>query len=457
MIANGLNTYKGSKLQVFQGKLTLAAKSDRRRKFGILYDKVCWWETIEEAWKKVRDNKGAGGVDGQSIQYIEKEYGVERFLKEVQTELLNKTYRPEKIKRVWIDKPGKTEKRPLGIPTVKDRVIQQAVKLIIEPILEVDFQDCSYGFRPNRNGQQAIEQVSKYLACGCQWVIDMDIKSFFDSIAHERLITLLKARITDKWIIRYIRRWLTAGIMDGKEIHYTAAGTPQGGVLSPLLANLYLNELDKTWTAKGYANRCKQDSHLIRYADDFVVLCPNEETARTLYKEIESILAGLELQPNCEKSRIVYLKEGFDFLGFHFTKGYSQLKQREVVVKFPTKKATEGIKRTVKTVLKKACLGTDIKEVVAKVNVRVQGWANYFIIGNSYRQFSEVNKDTTEHLRLFLRKRYQKKRVRGYQTFPNQYLYRNLGLVYLPSLFTARARIRYLPGFTSTRMLPKAC
>jgi len=438
MIAEGLNTYSSSRLQVLQGKLTLTAKKDRKRKFGILYDKVCWWETLVEAWRKVRANKGASGVDRQSIKYIEEEYGVEKFLKEIQTELLNKSYCPEKVKRVWIDKPGKEEKRPLGIPTVKDRVIQQAVKLIIEPILEVDFQECSFGFRPNRNGHQAIEQVSKYLACGCQWVIDTDIKSFFDTIPHKQLITLLKNRITDKWIIRYIHRWLTAGIMDGNEIYYVTTGTPQGGVLSPLLANFYLNELDKVWTEKGYANRYKQDSHLIRYADDFVVLCPSEEIAKNLYKEIDTILINLELKLNQEKSRVVHLKEGFDFLGFHFTSGYSRRKKKEVVIKFPTRKTTESIKGTIKTVLKKTCLSTDIKEVINSLNVRIRGWANYFVIGNSYRQFSDVNKDITEQLRLFLRRRYQNKRVRGYQIFPNHYLYRNLGLLYLPDIFSSR-------------------
>lgn len=442
MIANRLNTYKNDRLQVFQGKLTLAAKRDRKRKFGILYDKVCWWETLVEAWKRVRANKGAPGVDGKSIHYIETKYGVEQFLKEIQTELLDKSYRPEKVKRVWIDKPGRKEKRPLGIPTVKDRVIQQAVKLVIEPILEVDFQDCSYGFRPKRNGHQAIEQVNKYLACGCQWVVDVDIKSYFDTIPHERLITLLTERITDKWIIRCIRRWLKAGILDGKEIYHTTTGTPQGGVLSPLLANLYLNELDKVWAQKDYANRYKQDSHLIRYADDLVVLCPTEKIAKSLYKEIETILTNLELKLNQEKSRIVHIRKGFDFLGFHFTSGYSRRKKKEVVIKYPSIKATRSIKRTIKTVLKKNCLGKNLKEVVDSLNVRLRGWANYFWIGNSYRQFSEVNEDTTEQLRLFLRRRYQKKRNRGYRAFPNRYLYNDLKLLYLPGLFSSRMRLK---------------
>jgi group II intron reverse transcriptase/maturase len=441
MIAKGLNTYK-SKLQVFQEKLTLAAKRDRGRKFGILYDKVSWMETLEEAWRRVKANKGACGVDGESIYYIENKYGVEKFLKEIQEELNNKTYRPEKVRRVWIEKEGKQEKRPLGIPTVKDRVIQQAVKLIIEPILETDFQECSYGFRPGRNGQQAIDEVSKYLACGCQWVIDLDIKAYFDSIPHERLIMILRQRITDKWIIRLVRWWLKAGIMDGREIYYTIVGTPQGGVLSPLLANLYLNELDKEWNKRGYANRYKEDSHLIRYADDLVVLCPKEGTAINLYKEIEAILMNLELRLNQEKSRIVHLKEGFDFLGFHFAKGYSRRKKREVVIKFPSSKATKKIKEKIKAVLMRHCLGSKLKEVVGDVNTRLRGWANYFKIGNSYRQFCEVNAYTTEQLRLFLRRRYQRKRNRGYRVFPNPYLFRRLKLLYIPDIFSARMLLK---------------
>lgn len=441
MIAERLDTYK-NRLQVIQGKLTLAAKRGRQRKFGILYDKVCWMETLEEAWRRVRANKGAPGVDGKSIHHIEAEYGVARFLKEIQEELINKSYHPEKVRRVWIDKPGKKEKRPLGIPTIKERVIQQAVKLVIEPILEVDFQDCSYGFRPGKSGHQAIREVSKYLACGCKWVVDLDIKSYFDTIPHERLISLLKQRITDKWIIRLIHRWLKAGILDGKEVYYATTGTPQGSILSPILANLYLNELDKVWKEKGYANRYKEDSHLIRYADDLVVLCPTKEIAQNLYKEIEAILTDLGLKLNQEKSRIVYLKEGFDFLGFHFVSGYSTRKKKEVVVKFPSSKATKSIKKTIKMVLKKSCLGNNLKEVVDNLNIRLRGWANYFQVGNSYRQFCEISRDTTEQLRLFLRKRYQRKRDRCYRTFPNGYLYGKLGLLYLPGLFSARMLLK---------------
>ncbi len=432
-----LNTcYK--KLRALQSKLTEVAKRDKQRKFGLLYDKVCWMETLKEAWKRVRANKGASGVDGKTIHYIEASYGVNRFLKEIQSELVDKSYRPEKVRRVWIDKPGKKEKRPLGVPTVKDRVIQQAVRLIIEPVLEVDFQDFSYGFRPGKSAHQAVREVSKRLAWKCQWVIDLDIKSYFDTIPHERLITLLRNRITDRWIIRLVRRWLKAGVMDGRETHYPEAGTPQGSIISPLLANLYLNELDKYWERNGYAHRYKQDSHLIRYADDMVVLCPTKARAQILHKRIEAILSGLGLKLNEDKSRIVHLKEGFDFLGFHFTSGYSSRKRKEVVVKFPSAKATKSIRQNIKLVLKGNRLGENLKGVVKVLNPKLRGWANYFLVGNSYHQFCEVNSYATEQLRLFLRRRYQRKRNRAYRVFPNSYLFNSLGLVYIPDIFSHR-------------------
>jgi RNA-directed DNA polymerase len=438
IVQNELFTCSGNRLRVFQGKLTEAAKAGKSRKFGILYDKVCWEETLQEAWKLVRANKGSAGVDGKTIRHIEESCGVSQFLEELRTELVSKSYRPEKVRRVWIDKPGKKEKRPLGIPTVKDRVIQQAVRLIIEPILEVDFRDCSYGFRPGRSAHQAVGEVSRQLTFRNCWVIDLDIKSYFDSIPHEKLITLLQGRIKDKWIIRLVRRWLKAGVMDGKEFRRTEAGTPQGGVISPLLANLYLNEIDRSWEEKGYADRYKQDCHLIRYADDMVVLCPTRARATFFFRKLEAMLAELGLTLNRDKSKIAHLKEGFDFLGFHFTSGYSYRRGKDVAVKFPSAKAVKGIKANVKEVLKGNCLGRDLNEVVKSVNARLRGWGNYFRVGNSYRQFLEVNAYAVDQLRLFLRRRYQRKRDRGFRTFPGQFLYGNLGLCYLPGTFSRR-------------------
>ena len=230
--------------------------------------------------------------------------------------------------------------------------------------------------------------------------------------------------------------------MDGKGISYPEAGTPQGSVLSPVLANLYLNELDRYWEEKDYANRYKQDSHLIRYADDVVVLCPTKARAQILYRRIEVILTGLGLRINEEKSKVVQLKEGFSFLGFHFTSGYSYRKMKQAVVKFPSAKATKSIKRNIKVVLKKNRLGADLKEVVEMVNPKLRGWANYFQAGNSYRHFCEVQEYATEQLRLFLRKRYQGKRNRGYRRFPNWFLYNRLGLLYIPEIFSNRMLLK---------------
>ncbi|ENZ5543382.1 reverse transcriptase domain-containing protein, partial [Enterococcus hirae] len=233
------------KVRVFQRKLYLSAKADKKRKFGNLYDKVYREDFLSSAWNCVKRNKGAAGIDSQTLEDIE-EYGVQKFLDEIQDQLKGKKYRPKSVKRVYIPKSN-GKKRPLGIPTVRDRVVQTAVKFVIEPIFEADFQEFSYGFRPRRNANQAIREIYKYLNFGCNWIIDADLKGYFDTIPHDKLILLVKERITDKAIIKLLNLWLKAGIMENLKIRNNLLGTPQGGVISPLLANVYLNGLDRYW------------------------------------------------------------------------------------------------------------------------------------------------------------------------------------------------------------------
>lgn len=225
------------KVRVFQRKLYLSAKADKKRKFGNLYDKVYREDFLSSAWNCVKRNKGAAGIDSQTFDDIE-EYGVQKFLDEIQDQLKGKKYRPKSVKRVYIPKSN-GKKRPLGIPTVRDRVVQTAVKFVIEPIFEADFQEFSYGFRPRRNANQAIREIYKYLNFGCNWIIDADLKGYFDTIPHDKLILLVKERITDKAIIKLLNLWLKAGIMENLKIRNNLLGTPQGGVISPLLANVY--------------------------------------------------------------------------------------------------------------------------------------------------------------------------------------------------------------------------
>jgi RNA-directed DNA polymerase len=331
------------KVRVLQRGLYRAAKAQKERCFGVLYDKVYRDDILWAAWLKVRENKGAAGVDGQTIRDIE-EAGVEQFLEELSAELREKRYRPNRVRRSYAPKPGKPEKRPLGIPVVKDRVVQAAVKLVIEPIFEADFQPCSYGFRPKRDAHQAIEAVAKYVTYGCAQVVDADLKGYFDSIPHGKLMGIIARRISDKWILRLIRWWLKAGVMEDDCITYSDTGTPQGGVISPLLANIYLNELDRRWTERGY-NSIRYEAHLVRYADDMVILC-RKDVGR-YYAEFRQEIERLGLELNEAKTQVVDAREGFDFLGMRFQ--YKRSRRGKMnCYKWPTPKAVSRVKEKVR-------------------------------------------------------------------------------------------------------------
>ncbi len=234
------------KAQELQRRLYLKSKRERRCRYYSLYDKVCHIDILMEAWQRVKKNRGASGVDGQGIKETEDKVGVDEFLKGIHEELKGKTYRPQPIRRVYIPKPNFDE-RPLGIPTIRDRVVQMAVKIVIEPIFEADFCNTSYGFRPKRNAHQAIEAVRKHITFGKKKVIDIGIAKYFDTIPHDRLLKKVAERIADKNILKLIKNWLKAGVMEEGKVTGNEIGTPQGGVISPLLANIYLNHLDKRW------------------------------------------------------------------------------------------------------------------------------------------------------------------------------------------------------------------
>ncbi len=301
------------KVRELQVKLYSSAKASKTRRFHALYDKVYRMDILEKAWKSVKSNKGSAGIDKVTIEEIE-EIGIETILKEIQDELKNKRYRAKPVRRVEIPKSN-GKMRPLGIPTVKDRIIQAATKIVIEPIFEADFKDCSHGFRPKRNQHMALEAIRK--ACNNKgiWVLDADIKGCFDNINHDKLMKLIERRICDKRILKLIKKWLKAGVMEDGIIETSKIGSPQGGVISPLLANIYLNYMDTIWE--------KYFSHLgklIRFADDFVVICKNYKSIKHARRAIEEIMRRLELTLSKEKTKIVSLwdgKDGFDFLGFH--------------------------------------------------------------------------------------------------------------------------------------------
>lgn len=408
------------KVRVLQRGLYRAAKAQKERRFGVLYDKVYRADTLWAAWEQVRANGGAAGVDGQTIRDIE-QADVEQFLKELASELREKRYRPNRVRRVYIPKPGRSEKRPLGIPVVKDRVVQAAVKIVIEPIFEADFQPCSYGFRPKRNAHQAIEAVAKYVNYGCTQVIDADLKRYFDSIPHEKLMEVIARRISDVWILRLIRWWLKAGVMENDGLTYSDMGTPQGGVISPLLANIYLNELDRLWTERGY-NSIRYEAHLVRYADDMVILCRKD--AGRYYAEFKQEIERLGLELNEAKTRVVDAREGFDFLGMRFR--YRRSRRGKMnCYKWPSPKAVSRVKEKVRRAI--GGRGNwNLDEAIRRVNPILRGWGNYFRYGNSFEQFEKVDRYVRWRLRWRCWVEHRKRR-RGMRDFPRD-LNREKGL-----------------------------
>jgi RNA-directed DNA polymerase len=309
----------------------------------------------------------------------------------------------------------------LGIPVIKDRVVQAAVKIVIEPIFEADFQPCSYGFRPQRSPQQAIEAVAKYVNYGCTQVIDADIRKYYDKIPQRKLMEVIERRISDVWILRLIRWWLAAGVMEEDRITYSDTGVPQGGVISPLLSNIYLNELDRRWTERGY-NSIRYEAHLVRFADDAVILCRKD--VERYYTEFEQEIEWLGLELNEEKTRVVEARDGFDFLGMRFM--YKPNRRGKMnCYKWPSPKSVSRIKEKVRRAIGHP-RNTDIEEAIQRINPILRGWGNYFRYSNSFRQFDKIDRYVWWRLRWCYYVQHGKRR-RGTRDFPRD-LYEETGL-----------------------------
>lgn len=410
------------RVKSLQESLYASAKRQPKRRYGILMDKVLRWDVLWEAWKRVRANGGACGVDHQSIQDVEAA-GVLPFLQDLKDEVEAGRYTADLIRRVRIPK-GDGRTRPLGIPVVRDRVLQMAVKLVLEPLFDCCFCDCSYGYRPGRSAQHAAQRVHE-LSNRRKWIVDMDLSSYFDTIPHEPLMELVRRRVSDKRVLHLIVSWLRAGVLEKGGVTSPVAGSPQGGVLSPLLSNIYLHEFDRTWDIP-----CGE---LVRYADDMVILCFSEWEAQRALTMARQRLESLGLTLNREKTRLVHVAEGFEFLGFRYVEAYSPRCKRPVRIKFPRPKAMKKIRASIKERLKKQTLGLPLREVIGDVNRALRGWAQYFRIGNSYAAALSLSRYACDQLRLYWRRSRPRRRGPCTRIWPNSFFY-DLGLHYVPSL-----------------------
>lgn len=392
-----------------QHALYRSAKADPHRRFHALFDKVYRRDVLDRAWQDVRRNHGAAGIDRITLVDVE-EYGADRLLDELATDLKEKRYRPLPARRVFIPKPGSVEQRPLSIPAVRDRIVQAATKIVLEPIFEADMLDCSFGFRPRRSAHDALQVLIDESWKGRRWVVETDIANCFEAIPHSGLIQVIEERVCDRAVLRLVRGMLRAGVMEAGSLRRGDTGTPQGGPLSPLLCNVYLHRLDRAWSAS-------EHGILVRFADDAVVMCRSRGQAEAALARLTVLLAGLGLKPKAAKTRIVHLaegEEGFDFLGFHhrLVRGRTPRSAHlTFLARWPARKAVQHARDRIREIAGRKWLWMPVEDIVRDLNLFLRGWANYFRYGNSALVLGQIRNYALQRLAIWLSKKGNRRRA----------------------------------------------
>jgi RNA-directed DNA polymerase len=431
---------KDDPVRVLQHALYRAAKADPGRRFHALSDKVSRRDVLWRAWAAVRRNNGAPGIDKITLAEVE-EYGVARLLDEVAQDLRERRWRPSPARRVLIPKPGSPEKRPLSIPTVRDRIVQSAVKIVLEPVFEADFLPCSYGFRPRRSAHDGLQVLIDESWRGRRWVVETDIANCFSAIPHDLLMRAVEERVSDQGVLKLLRAMLRAGVMDEGTVRRPVSGAAQGGPISPLLANVYLHRVDRQWSVRQHGVLC-------RYADDLVVMCVSRQQAEAALERLKVLLAELGLEPKAAKTRIVHLQaggEGLDFLGFHHrlvrSKGKVGKRGITFLARWPSRRAMAHARERIRELTARSRLGLPVEEIVTEVNRFLRGWTAYFRYGNSARHFAKIRDHAVFRLAGVISKRHERSRAFGRYVFgfasPNQ-----LGLIALHGIVIAPRPLR---------------
>jgi len=413
-------------LQEFQRKLHAKAKAEPKFRFYSLYDKMYRKEVLAEAYRKAKANSGACGVDGVTFKDIE-EKGVPEYLAELQLEMKERRYVVQPVRRVYIPKPN-GKQRPLGIPTIRDRIVQTAFLLILEPIFEADFADSSYGFRPERGAHDAVREIAKYLNWGCEEVYDVDLEKYFDTVDHGKLMKLVARRVVDRQVLHVIKQWLSCGYVEDGQHRQSSKGTPQGGVISPLLANIYLNPVDQAFKRLRLGILANGSIHLVRYADDMVILAKrNLEDGIAL---LHHYTGRLGLRLNEEKTRRLRMTIGnhVDFLGFRFHNVRSRQTGTRLMLVHPSPRSQERFRVKVRTLVHHG-RPVRVREQVAELNKYLRGWVGYFRLGHASATFRVLAQFVNRRVRHVIWRR-KGRRGYGWGKLTSDDLYGQLGLFY---------------------------